>query len=69
MKLLKEMFSDAQGILDEARIAAFLIVLAFVVSTVYAVYTSRVFNAQEFGIGAGAMAAGIGAWFGIRKDN
>jgi len=68
---LARLFSDASGEPDDARLAAFLIVLAFIFNTVYAVVAGKdhTFDAQQFGIGAGALAAGIGMWFGQRKAN
>jgi hypothetical protein len=71
MLWLKQMFSDANGMADDARIAAFLLVLAFIVNSNLSVYLSpeHNFDAEKFGIGAGALAAGIGVWFGARKGN
>lgn len=68
MNWLNKMFSDAEGVPDDARVAAFIIVLAFVGNSVFAVVMSatHAFDAQQFGIGVGAMAAGIGLWFGQR---
>jgi hypothetical protein len=68
---LKALLSDAVGIADDARVGAFLLVLTYCGATVASVVMSPTheFHAQEFGIGAGALAAGIGALFGLRKDN
>lgn len=68
---LRKIFEDAAGVPDDARIAAFLLVLAFIANSATAVIMSEThtFDAQQFGIGAGALAAGLGAWFGIRKEN
>ena len=68
---IERMFLDASGEPDDARVAAFLIVLAFIFNAVYAVVAGKdhTFDAQQFGIGAGALAAGIGCWFGQRKAN
>ncbi len=68
---IKKAFEDCQGVPDDARVSAFLLVVAFIGNTITAVIMNpaHVFNAQDFGIGAGALAAGIGAWFGIRKGN
>ena len=65
---MNRMFSDAEGIPDDARVAAFMIVMAFVGNSIFAVVMSpaHAFDAQQFGIGVGAMAAGIGVWFGQR---
>lgn len=68
---ITRMFSDATGEPDDARVAAFLIVLAFIFNAIYAVVAGKehTFDAQQFGIGAGALAAGVGIWFGQRKAN
>ena len=68
MNWINKMFCDEAGIPDDARVAAFLIVLAFVGNSLFAVIASptHAFDAQQFGIGVGAMAAGIGVWFGQR---
>lgn len=68
MSWIGRMFSDDAGVPDDARVAAFLIVLTFAGNSVYAVVmsTTHAFDAQQFGIGVGAMAAGIGLWFGQR---
>lgn len=65
------MFEDANGIPDEARVGAMLLIVAFCGNSVASVVmsASHEFNAQNFGIGAGALAAGLGAWLGLRKDN
>ena len=69
MNWIRLMFSDENGVPDEARVAAFLVVLTFCGCAIWAQVTGHAWNPQEFGIGAGALAAGLGAWFGIRKDN
>ena len=68
MSWINRMFSDAEGIPDDARVSAFMIVLAFVGNSIFAVVMSKThaFDAQQFGIGVGAMAAGIGVWFSQR---
>ena len=68
MNWISRMFSDDAGMPDDARVAAFIIVLAFVGNSIFAVVMSatHAFDAQQFGIGVGAMAAGIGLWFGQR---
>ena len=67
---IKKGFTCADGSLDDARLAAFLMVLTFLGNSVVAVWMSdaHTFNAQDFGVGAGALSAGIGVWFGQRKD-
>ena len=71
MNWVNRMFCDANGVPDDARVAAFIIVLAFVGNSVFSIImsTNHAFDAQQFGIGTGAMAAGIGCWFGVRKSN
>lgn len=68
---LKKIVEDAKGIPDEARIGALLIIGTFCGNSITSVVMSatHTFDAQNFGIGAGALAAGLGAWLGLRKDN
>jgi len=68
---LHKLVSDASGIPDEARLAALALVLTFCGNTVASVVMSpsHAFDMQAFGIGAGALATGLGAWLGLRKDN
>lgn len=70
-EFVKQMFSDPSGCPDEARAAAFLLVLSFIGDSIASVVMSptHAFDAQQFGIGAGALAAGVGVWFGQRKGN
>lgn len=71
IKWIAGVFEDAKGVPDEARIGAMLLIVAFCGNSVAAVVMSstHAFDAQTFGIGAGALAAGLGAWLGLRKDN
>ena len=64
-------FEDAKGVPDEARIGAMLLIATFCGNSIASVVmsTSHAFDAQTFGIGSGALAAGLGAWLGLRKDN
>jgi hypothetical protein len=68
---LNRAFSDASGEPDDARIAALLMVLTYLGNSIASVVLSEhhVFDAQAFGIGAGAIAGGVGVWFGARKGN
>ena len=68
---LRRIFEDKDGVPDDARIAAFLLVLSFIGDSAASVImsVSHAFDAQQFGIGAGALAAGVGVWFGQRKEN
>jgi len=64
------MLADPSGVPDDARVAAFMIVLTYIAVTFYNVgIEHHAFDYQQFGIGAGAMSAGIGTWFGVRKGN
>ncbi len=69
MNWIKRMFEDANGVPDDARVSAFFLVIGFIFSSLYSVYIGHEFKAQEWGIGAGALAAGVGGWFGLRKDS
>jgi hypothetical protein len=62
---------DANGVPDEARIGALCLIATFCYNSYTAVVLSatHTFDPQTFGIGAGALAAGLGAWLGLRKDN
>lgn len=68
---IKKMLSDTQGVPDEARVGAMLLIVTFCGNSVASVVmsASHAFDAQTFGIGSGALAAGLGAWLGLRKDN
>ena len=69
MDWIRKAFEDANGIPDDARVSAFLLVLAFIANAGFALYKGQAWNAQDFGIGAGALVAGIGGFFGLRKGN
>ena len=71
MNFLKQMFVDKDGVADMERVAAFFMVLAFVWNAVHALYlpTPQVWNPQDYGIGAGALAAGLGALLRLRGEN
>lgn len=70
MKWIKQLMEDAHGIADDGRVAAFLTVMGFIACAVYSVAAKgHPFDPQAYGIGAGALFAGIGALFGLRKDN
>lgn len=68
---IKEMFTDKDGITDDGRITAFMLVLAFIGNSVISVVmsTAHAFDAQSFGIGSGALVAGVGALLKLRGDN
>lgn len=69
MNALRSMFSDSSGNIDDARVAAFLVVLSFIVNSFIAVLHGQPWDAQSYGVGAGALSAGVGVWFGQRKEN
>ena len=68
---IAKMLEDAQGIPDEARVGAMLIIFTFCGNSVYSVVASstHAFDPQTFGIGAGALTVGLGGWLGLRKAN
>lgn len=68
-EFIKSGFTDSLGNLDDARVSAFLLVLAFIYNASMATHKTGIFDAQNFGIGAGALAAGIGIWFKQRGSN
>ena len=66
---IKSMFEDAHGVPDDARVAAFLLVLGFLAQSAWSIVVEhRPFDPVQYGSGAAALAAGIGAWFGLRRD-
>lgn len=69
MNWIRKMFEDAKGVPDDARVSAFIMVLGFVSSSFWSLFSGNAFDPQNWGIGAGALAAGVGGLFGLRKDN
>lgn len=71
IRWVARVFEDSAGVPDEARIGALIMVVGFVGNSVVSVVMgpAHAFNAQDFGIGAGALTAGLGAWLGLRKNN
>lgn len=67
---LNRMFSDANGVPDEGRVGAMLLIVSFCGASIASVVMSptHAFDMQDFGVGAGALAGGLGALFGFRKD-
>lgn len=63
---IRRLFEDANGIPDEARVHASILVWLFVYLTVR---HTGAFTFQDWGTGCGLLMAGIGAWFGFRKAN
>ena len=67
---IKKLFEDPNGIPDEARVSAMLLVLGYVGMGAWSIVMEhRPMDFQQYGVGIGAMAAGIGGWFWGRKDN
>ena len=66
---IKKLLEDANGIPDDARVAAFLLVVAFIGLSVYAIHQGQPFNPLTWGGGAGALSSGIAAWFKLRGGN
>lgn len=68
---IKSGFTTKDGELDDARLAAFMLVVAYIGHSLISIIMNpaHTFDAQNWGVGAGALAAGIGMWFGARKDN
>jgi len=69
LAFIKSGFTTDKGELDDARVAAFLLVLTYIVASIYAIQQGQTWNPKDFGIGAGALVLGIGGWFGFRGNN
>lgn len=69
MNFIKQMFTDKDGIADDGRVAAFLLMLTFVGNSIYALVLNQPWHPQDYGIGAGALVAGAGALLKLRGDN
>lgn len=64
---LKSIFEDTNGVPDEARFCAVALVLAFIVLAGFDIIAhAHTFDMQAFGVGAGALSAGVGGWFKLR---
>lgn len=73
---VKKGFTATDGSLDDARFNAALLVVAYIVFAFYAINKAPPKDLHEvgqaikdFGTGAGFLCAGVGGWFGFRKDN
>ncbi len=68
---IKGGLSYGDGTMDDGAMAALGTVIAYVGISAYSVYASsdHAFKMQEFGIGAGALFAGVGVLLGQRKVN
>ena len=67
---ISKMLSDPAGLPDDGRVAAMLLVLAYIALAAWSVVDQgHAFSMQQFGVGAGGLGAGIGGWFWGRKGN
>ena len=67
MNWINKMFCDPNGIPDDARISAFLLVMSYIALAIIDVgFHKASFHYQDFGTGAGLLAVGVGGWFKLR---
>ncbi len=67
---IKQLFQAPDGLPDDGRVAAFMLVLSYIVYAGWSViYQGKAFDPQQYGVGIGAMLAGTGVLFGQRKGN
>lgn len=67
---IQRLIADSNGVPDEARLMAVLVVLVYLALAVWNVgYEHRPFDYAAFGQGIGFTSAGIGAWFFGRGKN
>ena len=68
MKLIHDMFYQADNTLDLSRVLMGLLVVAFISQSAWAIlHNNQLFDWQSFGIGGGALLGGGGAgvmWHG-----
>ena len=70
MNWLKQLFSDPAGIPDDGRIGAMAAIFTGLGLAIYAVvHAHQVFDMQAYGIGIGALMAGIGGMLKLRGSN
>ncbi len=69
MAWLKGLLGDPNGIPDDGRLAALIIVLGYVGNSAFALYKGQPWNPQDYGVGAGAIMAGAGGLFKLRGGN
>ena len=66
---LKLVFSDPNGVPDDARITAMCAVFTALGLAIYAIVVKgQVFEMQAYGVGIGALYAGVGASFKLRGN-
>ena len=67
---ISKLLADPAGLPDDGRVAAMLLVLGYLTLSGWNVIAlHHAFDMQQFGVGAGALSAGVGGWFGFRKGN
>ena len=67
---LAKLLADPAGLPDDGRVAGLLLVLAYIaLATWNVVVLHHRFDMAQFGVGAGTLSGGIGAWLGLRKGN
>lgn len=67
---LKSILADPNGVPDDARICAVLMVISYIALAAFdVIYHDAKFDMQQFGIGAGALSAGVGGWFKLRGSD
>ena len=76
LAFLRSGFTTDKGELDDARVAAFFLVVSYIFLGVYGICHTPIKDLaalgafmQSYGVGGAALAAGIGGWFGFRKSN
>jgi len=68
---IKGGLSYSDGSMDDGAVAALGTVVSYLGISAYSVYsnTNHAFDMQQFGVGAGALFAGVGVLLGQRKVN
>ncbi len=66
-ELQMQMLKNVNGTLDDGKVSAILMVLVYLGCSVYAIYKGQLWNPQDFGIGAGALMAGVGGMFKLKS--
>ena len=67
-RFFQKLVADGAGNPDEAVITGLVSVLAYVGMGVYRLVHSGELAFQDFGIGFGAMAGGVGAWMKLKQE-
>ncbi len=67
---LARLLADPNGVPDDGRLAGLLMVLGYLFLSGWNVIVLRhAFDMAQFGIGAGTLSGGVGAWLGFRNGN